>query len=71
MSYFQEYEARRSLYRQVQPGSIWKSPDSGYTVVVSSVNLSRGTIDGTWNSTRMDGSDSIKWLLRNYMLVEE
>jgi hypothetical protein len=28
MNYFQEYEARRNLYKNIQPGSIWKWNDA-------------------------------------------
>jgi hypothetical protein len=28
MNYFQEYEARRNLYKNIQPGSIWRWNDS-------------------------------------------
>jgi hypothetical protein len=69
MSYFQEYEARKRLYEKVKPGSVWAGPCGD--IVISSVNFSRGTINGTWNSMHLNGRDTIKWLLRHYKLVED
>jgi hypothetical protein len=69
MSYFQEYEARKRLCEKVKPGSVWTGPSGD--IVISSVNFSRGTINGTWNSMHLNGSDTIKWLLRHYKLVED
>ena len=71
MSYFQLYEKKRNRYKQIQPGSVWKGSGCGYTVVISSVNLSRGTINGTWNNLTLSGNDTIEWLLQHYNPMEE
>ena len=71
MSLFQLYEKKRNRYKQIQPGSVWKSNTESYIIRITSVNLSRGTINGTWNYTTLGGNDSIEWLLRWYHPVEE
>jgi hypothetical protein len=71
MSYFQLYEKKRNLYKKVQPGSVWKNEKFNTIVIISSVNHSRGTINGTWNLHPLSGNDSIEWLLRHYNPVEE
>ena len=48
MSYFQEYEARKRLCEKVKPGSVYTG--SYGDIVISSVNFSRCTINGTWKS---------------------
>ena len=72
MNYFQQYEARKSLYKKVKPGSVWKNKGNTSVIIISSVNLSRGTINGKWG---YPGSirhlHTIKWLLKYYKLVED
>jgi hypothetical protein len=71
MSYFQLYEKKRNRYKQVQPGSVWKSNSGSFYIRITSVDLSRGTINGTWNYTTLSGNDKIEWLLRWYHPVKE
>jgi hypothetical protein len=50
MNYFQQYEARRSLYKKVQPGSVWKSRSKAFNstyITISSVDYEKGRINGT------------------------
>jgi hypothetical protein len=40
MNYFQEYEARRNLYKNIKPGSVWKwnkEDDSTYILQIVQV----------------------------------
>jgi len=67
MSYFQLYEERRNRYKSITPGSVWKNFTGRYTVVISSVNLSKGTIEGTWESTPL--KSNINWLIGNYKRI--
>ena len=69
MSYFQLYEKKRNRYKKIQPGSVWINDTGMYTIVISSVSLREGTINGTHNSAPF--KDSITWLLRHYHPVEE
>ena len=69
MSLFQLYEKKRNRYKQIQPGSVWINHTGKYTIVISSVNLSDGSINGTWNSITFN--ESITWLLQQYNPVEE
>lgn len=69
MSYFQLYEKKRNRYKKIQPGSVWISDTGNNTIVISSANLTEGTINGTFNSLTF--KDSITWLLRHYNPVEE
>lgn len=71
MSYFQLYEKKRNRYKKIQPGSVWKNETFNSIIIISSVNHSRGTINGTWNLYPLSGNDSIEWLLRQYNPVEE
>jgi hypothetical protein len=49
MSYFQQYEARRNLYKKVKPGSVWKYKAGNYNniITISSVDYETGRIYGT------------------------
>ena len=69
MSYFQLYEKKRNRYKKIQPGSVCINDTGEYTIVISSVSLTEGTINGTHNSAPF--KDSITWLLRHYNPVEE
>jgi len=70
MSYFQQYEERRSLYKKVKPGSVWKNKAGTYNIItISSVDYKKGRIYGTWK--RLCLGTTIKWLLNNYYLVKD
>ena len=69
MSYFQLYEKKRNRHKKIQPGSVWVSDTGKYTIVISSANLTEGTINATFNSDPF--KDSITWLFRHYHPVEE
>ena len=74
MNYFQEYEARRSLYKKVKPGSVWKYKAGTYNIItISSVDYETGRIYGTWKRLGIMGhlGTTIKWLLNNYYLVKD
>ena len=72
MSYFQVYEARRKLYKDVKPGTVWRlKPTFTFPIIckVVSVNLSNETFSCII-SREFITEGLLNILLRNYDLIE-